>query len=289
MARAAGESPRTARYLKLSPTGTDDPVILCCEVSGEGPWVILVPGLGDTVWVWRRLIPFLEASHRVAAVEPRGHGRSASPRGPYTLEETGEDLARLAAALGAHRPVLIGHGLGARTSLWLAAERPELAAALVLIGADPAPPAGEAREALLRRMALAAGGDMQAAYKARKAEGGEPRGMSPKERAERHRLFLRNSPAGYAAALSADLTAPDLTERLGRVRCPVLAVAGERDEGRRAAAQRLAEGIPACEAVVIEGAGGFPQLDRPEALRALLEEFFRRHNLSVVKTERSPR
>ena len=281
MARVAGESPRTARYFKLSPPGTDDPVILCCEVSGEGPWAILVPGLGDTVWAWRKLLPSLEAAHRVAAVEPRGHGRSASPEGPYILAEMAGDLGRLAGALGAGRPVFIGQGLGGRTALLLALERPELPAALVLIGTDPAPPEGAAREALLAQRAHVARGDLQAAYKARKAAGVLPRGMTPKERAEHHRLFLRNSPRGYASALEAALAGPDLTGRLGGLRCPVLAVAGEKEAGGPEAARRLAVAIPGGEAVVAEGAGPFVQLDRPEALRALLEEFFRKHQLSV--------
>jgi len=280
MARIAGESPRTARYFKLSPVGADDPVILCAEISGEGSWVFLVPGLGDTVWAWRKIVPWLETAHHVAAVEPRGHGRSASPAGPYSVEAMAGDLARLAEALGAKRPVLIGQGLGGRAALLLALERPELAGALVLIGADPAPPEGGQREALLAQRAPAAGGNLQAAYKARKAAGALPRGMTPKERAEHHRLFLRNAPRGYAASLEAALGGPDLTPRLAELRCPILAVAGEKDAGGADAARRLAGAAPGGEAVVVEGAGAFVQLDRPESLLALLEEFFRKHSVA---------
>ena len=192
MARIAGASPRAARYLKLSPRGSDDPVILCCEISGRGPWVILVPGLGDTVWAWRKLVPALETSHRVAAPEPRGHGRSASPGGPYTLEELAGDLGRLAREIGAERPILVGQGLGGRAALLLGLERPELPAALVLIGTDPSPPGGEAREALLAQRGHAARGDMKAAYRDRKAAGAHPRGMTPKERAE-YRAFINTA------------------------------------------------------------------------------------------------
>jgi len=280
MARVAGESPRTARYVKLSPPGTDDPVILCCEVAGEGPPVLLVPGLGDTVWVWRRLTPALETAYRVCAVEPRGHGRSASPAGPYTLGEMAADLAGLAERLGLARPVIIGHGLGAQAALVLAIDRPALPAALVLIGADTGPPEGEARHSLAERMARAAAGDMGAAYRTRKAAGREPRGMRPRERAELHRIFLRNTPSGYAASCAAALGAPDLAARLEEVACPVLALAGELDAGLHAAARRLAGGIPRCEAVVVEGAGHYVQLDRAEAFGALLSDFLRKHNLA---------
>lgn len=281
MARIAGESPRTARYFKLSPPGTLDPVILCCEISGGGPWTVLVPGLGDTVWAWRKLVPSLETGHRVAVVEPRGHGRSASPEGSYTLEEMAGDLGRLADALGAKRPIFIGQGLGGRAALLLALERPELPAALVLIATDPAPPQGAAREALLAQRTHAARGDLQATYKVRKTAGALPGGMTPRERAEHHRLFLRNTPRGYAAALEAELGGPDLTGRLEGLRRPVLAVGGEKEASGPETARRLARAVPGGETVVVEGAGPFVQLDRPEALQALLEGFFRKHRLSV--------
>jgi pimeloyl-ACP methyl ester carboxylesterase len=112
--------------------------------------------------------------------------------------------------------------------------------------------------------------------------------MTPKARAEHHRLFLRNAPRGYAAALEAALGGPDLTGRLEELRCPVLAVAGEKDAGGPEAARRLAGATPGGEAVVVEGAGPFVQLDRPEALLALLEGFFRKHRLSVFHREPYP-
>ncbi|MEE9257889.1 MAG: alpha/beta hydrolase [bacterium] len=283
MARIAGESPRTARHVKLSPPGKDDPVILCCEIAGDGPPIVLAPGLGDTVWVWRRLIPFIQPRHLVAAVELRGHGRSASPFGPYSVKDMAKDLALLMEKLEIRKTTFIAQGLGARAAMMLAAENPEIAAALVLIGAETGPPTGTARGALVGRMEHAARGDMRAVYKLRKAEGREPRGMSSLERAEHHRIFLRNSPAGYNASCHAELDAPDLSGRLGEIRCPVLAVAGEKDPDRLADAERMTEKMPDCESVIVEGAGHFVQLDRTETFHALLDNFLRKHNLSIPR------
>ena len=100
--------------------------------------------------------------------------------------------------------------------------------------------------------------------------------MSPRERAEHHRLFLRNDPAGYASAGYAELLAPDLTDRLGEVACPVLALAGADDEECRGDVRAFADGIPKCESVLIEGAGRYVQLDKAEAALALIQDFFRR-------------
>ena len=284
MVRVAGESSRTARYLNLSRAGADDPVIICYEATGEGTPILCVPGLGDTVWVWREIAPTLTSMHRVVAVEPRGHGRSSSPPGKYTLEDMAGDIGAVTARLGLNRPVIIGHGLGARAALLLAIEQPRLPGALILIATGAAPAAKSVRRGVAERIHLAEAGDMQEAYRNRKSEGREPRGMTPKERAEHHRLFLRGDPSGYASAGYAELLAPDLTERLGEVACPVLALTGEEDPEYHEDARTLSAGIPRCESILIEGAGRYAQLDRPEAVLALIHDFFRKHHLSVAKS-----
>ncbi len=284
MVRVAGESSRTARYLNLSRAGENDPVIICYEAAGDGTPILCVPGLGDTVWVWREIVPTLTSMHRVVAVEPRGHGRSSNPPGKYTLAEMAGDIGAVASRLGLNRPVLIGHGLGARAALLLAIEQPRLPGALILIATGAAPAAKSVRRGVAERIHLAEAGDMQEAYRNRKSEGRGPRGMTPKERAEHHRLFLRGDPSGYASAGYAELLAPDLTARLGEVACPVLALTGEEDPEYHEDARTLSAGIPRCESILIEGAGRYAQLDRPEAVLALIHDFFRKHHLSVAKS-----
>ena len=284
MVRIAGESSRTARYLNLSRAGADDPVIICYEATGDGTPILCVPGLGDTAWVWRKIIPTLASMHRVVALEPRGHGRSSSPSGKYTLAEMAGDVGDVAARLGLNRPVLIGHGLGARAALLLAIERPRLPGALVLISTGAAPAAKRVRRGVAERIHLAEAGEVQEAYRNRKSEGREPRGMTPRERAEHHRLFLRGDASGYASAGYAELLAPDLTERLGEVACAALALTGEEDPEYHEDAQTLSAGIRDCESFLIEGAGRYAQLDRPEAVLALIHDFFRKHHLSVAKS-----
>ena len=288
MGRVAGESSRTARYLNLSPPGTDDPVIICYEAAGEGTPVLCVPGLGDTAWVWRKIIPTLMGMHRVIAMEPRGHGRSSSPSGKYALADMADDVGALAARLSLNRPVLIGHGLGARAALLLAIEQPRLPGALILVATGAAPAAKSVRRGVAERIHLAEAGDMQAAYRNRKSEGREPRGMIPRERAAHHRLFLRNDPSGYASAGYAELLAPDLVARLGEVTCPALALTGAEDPEFHEDVQTLSGRIPRCESILIKGAGRYAQLDRPEAVLALIHDFSRKHHLSVAKSTEEP-
>jgi 2-succinyl-6-hydroxy-2,4-cyclohexadiene-1-carboxylate synthase len=54
---------------------------------------------------------------------------------------------------------------------------------------------------------------------------------------------------------------------------PLLAIAGARDEGYVAAAQRMADVAPHGRAAIVEDAGHAAHLQRPERVAGLIEEF----------------
>jgi 2-succinyl-6-hydroxy-2,4-cyclohexadiene-1-carboxylate synthase len=54
---------------------------------------------------------------------------------------------------------------------------------------------------------------------------------------------------------------------------PVLAIAGARDEGYVAAAERIADVAPRGRAAIVEDAGHAAHLQRPERVAELIEEF----------------
>src|SRR5947209_18527572 len=63
------------------------------DVSGEGPLVILVPGMGDLRTAYRFLAPALRAAgYRVACTDLRGHGNSDTTFASYGDEETAGDV-----------------------------------------------------------------------------------------------------------------------------------------------------------------------------------------------------
>lgn len=91
--------------------------------AGDGPLVLLVHGYPQFWWAWRHQLPALvDAGHRVAAVDLRGHGASDKPPHGYDVGTLTADLAALVRSLGATRAVVIGHGLGG----WLAWAMPQL-------------------------------------------------------------------------------------------------------------------------------------------------------------------
>lgn len=95
---------------------------------------LLVHGLDSNARLWslaaRRLA---ESGHAVYAVDMRGHGESDVPETGYDIATAAADLASVAAGLDLADAVVAGHSWGAHVALRLAAERPDLVAALALV------------------------------------------------------------------------------------------------------------------------------------------------------------
>src|SRR5829696_4406652 len=69
------------------------------EQVGEGPDVLLIGGLGDTVESWQFQLDGLAERYRVTAFDNRGVGRTAMPDGSATVEAMADDAAGVLRAL----------------------------------------------------------------------------------------------------------------------------------------------------------------------------------------------
>ncbi len=71
------------------------------DVAGDGPLLVLVPGMGDVRASYRFLTPALRnAGYRVACTDLRGHGDSDTTFGAYGGEQTAGDAIALIEELG---------------------------------------------------------------------------------------------------------------------------------------------------------------------------------------------
>ena len=106
------------------------------EPSDAKHAVILVHGLTANSRSWFELGPVLaEQGWFVIAPDLRGRGRSAKPRHGYGLAFHADDLLGLRDALGVQTVDLVGHSLGARVGLYLAAVHPSRIHRLILVDA----------------------------------------------------------------------------------------------------------------------------------------------------------
>lgn len=84
---------------------------------------------------------------------------------------------------------------------------------------------------------------------------------------------LRKNEMIYLCSSMAEL---EFTESLNRISCPVLILCGSQDKANQKAAERLAEILDHSTYKVIEKSGHEVNMDNPESLSALLDEFYKK-------------
>jgi haloacetate dehalogenase len=225
-------------------------------VGGDGPAVVLLHGYPQTHDCWRRVAPELARSHTVVAPDLRGYGATRAPSGGplgegYSKREMAADIVSFLDALGIERAAIVGHDRGARVAYRMALDHPLLVERLAVLNivptveqfdrvsptnaidywpwfflAQPAPfperLIAAAREHYLRSVIEAW------------AEWPERIGAEAMEHYVEglHENTIAASCADYRASFHIDrpLDAADRTAGR-RIRCPVLVVWGELDEG----------------------------------------------------------
>ena len=106
------------------------------EVRGSGEPLLLLHGFGNCIeGTWGPLIPELAKSHRVIAVNLRGHGASTNPSNHYTHAQSAEDVRGLLDQLKIEKARAIGFSSGGMTLLHLATRHPERVSKMVVVGA----------------------------------------------------------------------------------------------------------------------------------------------------------
>jgi pimeloyl-ACP methyl ester carboxylesterase len=256
---------------------------------GEGPAVLLIHGITSSSRTWRDVMPGLAEHYTVIAPDLLGHGRSAKPRGDYSLGGYASGLRDLLVALEIPKATVVGHSLGGGVAMQFAYQFPErlerlalvdsgglgsevnlvLRAAtlpgaeyvLPLLASSPLRGASAALGSVLGRVGLRANADVKGM-----AEGFESLGDASARRAFVHTARSVIDPAGQRV---------DATDRLYLAEhVPSLIVWGERDRmipvkhGREAHAL-----MPNSRFEVFEEAGHFPFNDDPERFVALLHDF----------------
>jgi 3-oxoadipate enol-lactonase len=109
------------------------------EVHGEGPPLILIPGLRSRVSEYGRVIEILSRTRRVVAADNRGAGGTDKPDSPYSIEMMSDDTAGLMGALDLPRADVLGVSMGGRIALALALRHPRLVRRLVLVSTSSGP------------------------------------------------------------------------------------------------------------------------------------------------------
>jgi len=260
-----------------------------CMVAGSGPVVGLIHGIASTSDSWRKVVPLLAERFTVVTSDLIGHGRSAKPKGDYSLGAYASGIRDLLAVLGFERGTVVGHSLGGGIAMQFAYMYPEYTERMVLVssgglGREVNPllraatlPSSEIVLPLLARDWIRNAGEAVA----------ESVGRLGLKMASDLAEFTRSwaslqDPEARAAFLHTVRGVLDLggqrisaTDRLYLAeQMPTMIVWGDQDPVIPVAHGRGArELIPNCRYLEIARAGHWPMLDEPELLARELTDF----------------
>jgi pimeloyl-ACP methyl ester carboxylesterase len=263
------------------------------DVIGEGPLVVLSPGVADIRSTYRFLAPLIsDAGYRVASVDLRGHGESSTGWDSYSHPDTAGDLIEVIRKLGGPA-VIVGNSFSGGAATIAAGTQPDLVSAIVEIDPFTRPPKYSLAALLsnnhncrrgallLARFALTGSVKAWSKYLDVAYPGAKPADWD-----------------GYLAAVQANLREPgrikaaqgmchskagqkDAAAKLSDVRCPELVVMGRVDPdfaNPEAEAKAIVGLLPAGlgQYQMIDNAGHYPHAQHPhqvaQAILAFLAE-----------------
>jgi non-heme chloroperoxidase len=91
---------------------TNDGVSLSYLQVGTGPDLLLIPGWSQTAAQWAKQIEEFSRTHRVTAVDMRGHGESSKPNHGYRISRLAADLNDLIESLDLRHVTIMAHSMG---------------------------------------------------------------------------------------------------------------------------------------------------------------------------------
>ena len=249
------------------------------DVSGSGPDVVLIHGLGLNHCMWQWQVPELARRYRVLSYDLLGHGDSPKPSGPYAMADFVRQLAALVDELGLRRFAVVGFSLGGLIAQAYTLANPARVSGLAVL--HSAFDRTDAERAAIRVRVKLSETEGPTATVDAALERWFTAGFAkthPEVLAQVRAWVVANDPKAFAASYhvlaEADAT---LAGEIAAIQCPALVVTGDEDYGNSPdMALRMANRMPNGICHLLPGLRHMALAEDPAALLSALSPFLER-------------
>ena len=255
--------------------------------SGRGQPIVLLHCYTCSLRWFERIEPILAANHRVIRIDLLGHGGSEKPETGYDIPTQAATVAEALNELGVEGALVAGNSMGAMVTASLAEQASQLVDRAVVIDMAPntedfgdgrpvtarlghAPVLGQALWRVTPDFVISDESDISFAPGFDVADGfDDPETPVEDVRAMTYPSFDEASEEAEACAEEAPLD-----QRFTAATVPLLVIFGAEDQIFDAdeAIDGYAD-VPGVRTEIVDGAGHAPQVEKPDEVAALLEEF----------------
>ncbi len=245
--------------------------------AGTGENIVLLHGMRDNKDILKPLAEILSKNYCVISIDFRGHGYSEKKEGEYSTSQFADDVLAITEKLSLDRFIIFGHSLGAAVALEIGFKAPEKVSNLILAGTAVRENPGEYRptnpEKMLKDPAMVDNFiNMlnQKFFKHNKPESEKNTLLYIREKTMLSWMMLNPE----IAKSLLNLKRTPLESEIGKIKIPVLIMAGENDiVGKIAEAEYIRSLIPGSHLTIIENAGHYMFLEYPEQAAKNIEWF----------------
>lgn len=246
--------------------------------AGDGLPVVFLHGFPHDRTLWSAQRRALSPQVRTIVPDLRGFGDTTAD-GPYSLDQSADDVMALLDTLGVERVVVCGLSMGGYLAMALWRRYPRRIRGMILCSTKATADTPEARSARDDAMAEVASGGVEvfAERQLAKMVGRTTMAERPGVARALCTMMARQPAAGVIGTLGALRDRPDSRETLGSITVPTLIVAGDEDVITPLSdANAMLALLPAASAArleIIPGAGHAVCMERPAAVTYALHEF----------------
>lgn len=250
------------------------------EIEGVqgGPAVTLSHSLGACLEMWEPQVEAFGDRYRLVRYDSRGHGRSAAPAPPYTLEAMADDLRAVLDDAGVERTAFVGISMGGMIGQTFALRYPDRLWALVLCDTtsevpEAMKPMWDERIRITHQQGMAP--HVEPTVERWLTQ--QTRSAHPDKADTIRRWVAATASNGYIGCCHA-IRELSLTDALRKIEVPTLVVVGAEDSATPPeVAERIHERIEGSRMEVIEDAAHLSSFERPAELNRIVGGFLAEH------------